>query len=62
MMIKIDMSHLRWESDWNGHEVGHDDVLVVGLYRLADTNTYFYIDMETNEIVEYWSDEMDDEE
>lgn len=59
MFFKIDMEHLRWESDWNGDEVGHDDVLVVGLYRLADTNTYFYIDMEKHEIIEYWSDEID---
>lgn len=25
---------LQWQSDWNGYEVGHDDVLIVGLYSL----------------------------
>jgi hypothetical protein len=43
---------LLWESDWNGDEVGYDDVLVVGCYRLANTNVYLYIDMETYTILE----------
>lgn len=52
---------LLWESDWNGYEVGHDDVEVVGLYRLAGTEVYFYIDMSTSKILDAWG-YSDDEE
>lgn len=45
---------LLWESDWNGDEVGYDEVSVVGLYREKDKERYFYIDMETMEILEVW--------
>ena len=44
---------MKWESDWNGYEVGYDDVLVVGLYMLDD-ETYAYIDVENNIILEKW--------
>lgn len=44
---------LHWQSDWDGSEVGYDDVLVVGLYQLRDTDVYFYIDMENLVILEY---------
>jgi len=43
---------LLWSSDWNGDEVGYDNVGIVGLYRLRDTDIYFYIDMEENKILE----------
>lgn len=45
---------LLWESNWDGHEVGFDDVAIVGLYRLKDSNVYFNIDMSTNTILEAW--------
>lgn len=45
---------LLWESDWNGDEVGFDDVPVVGLYRLKGTEVYFYIDSETHTILDAW--------
>lgn len=50
----VDHADLKWESDWNGHEVGHPDHLVVGLYRWRDSNVYMYIDAETFEIVDLW--------
>lgn len=43
---------LLWLSDWNGYEVGHFDVAVVGLYQIADTNLYVYIDYEKNKILD----------
>lgn len=51
---------LLWESDWNGDEVGFDDVDVVGLYRLVDTNVYLYIDVTTNRLLDAW--EIKDDE
>lgn len=48
----IDAADLRWQSDWNGHEVGLDGIAVVGLYQWRDTNVYVYIDTATNEIVD----------
>ena len=53
---------LMWQSDWDGEDVGHDDVNVVGLYKLSGTNTYFYIDMETNQILEVLIDLFAEEE
>ncbi len=45
---------LLWQSDWDGCEIGYDRVSIVGLYNLKDTDIYFYIDMETNKILEGW--------
>lgn len=50
----LDHQDLRWESDWNGYEVGHDDVGVIGLWRWRDTGVYMYLDAETMEIVSVW--------
>ena len=51
-----------WSSDWNGDEVGYDDIDVVGLYSLKDWSVYFYIDVSTMEILEAWLDpEMESE-
>jgi hypothetical protein len=52
---------LHWYSDWNGYEVGHSDVPVVGLYSLAGTDVSFYIDMENLKILEAFCDCHDDE-
>lgn len=47
---------LLWESDWNGDEVGYDDIPVVGLYRFkhVEGERYCYIDMENTKILEVW--------
>ena len=45
---------LMWQSDWNGFEVGFDEIEVVGLYQLKDTELYFYIDYVKGKIVEAW--------
>ena len=63
-MYEIDgllhLDNLVWQSDWNGDEVGFDDVAIVGLYsqERSDEKTYnFYIDMETMRILDFWVDE-----
>jgi len=56
MIIKLELNKdLHWESDWNGYEVGYPEVPVVGLYRLKDKEVYFYINMETLEILNAWN-------
>lgn len=45
----------KWESDWNGYEVGYPNVKVVGLYRLnMNPDIYFYMDMETLKVLDAW--------
>jgi hypothetical protein len=46
---------LLWQSDWDGYEVGFEDVLIVGLYQLANTEIYIYIDMENMKILDMWT-------
>ena len=54
----MDYSKLHWYSDWNGDEVGYDEVLVVGLYSLIDfPEINMYIDTENGRILEVWLDE-----
>jgi hypothetical protein len=48
-----------WQSDWNGDEVGYDDVNVVGLYCDPDTGICVYVDSETGEVLEVWEGEDD---
>jgi hypothetical protein len=43
---------LNWSSDWNGDEVGYDDIAVVGLYSVQDMDIDVYIDMETMQILD----------
>ena len=48
---------LIWESDWNGDEVGYDDVLIVGLWTLPLTDgrlVHMNIDYETNTVLDSW--------
>lgn len=49
-----DYTQDHWSSDWNGDEVGYDDVLIVGLYRMRDGNVDYYVDTETGIILEAW--------
>ncbi|EJG1247466.1 hypothetical protein ACEVOE_000383 [Staphylococcus pseudintermedius] len=53
----FDFNKLRWHSDWNGDEVGYDDVDVVGYYSYHDLN--LCIDVNTLNILEAWFDEED---
>lgn len=58
---RIDYNRLHWESDWNGYEVGHNDVCHVGLYRIPNFPIWVYIDTEKGRIIETWH-MYDDEE
>lgn len=46
------ISNLHWYSDWNGYEVGYPEVPVVGLYHSASLSVSFYINTESNEVLE----------
>ena len=62
LTVQTLLTNLRWESDWNGEDVGFDDVPVVGLYtQERDDGDYsFYIDMETNDLLDFWKDDLED--
>ena len=46
-----------WSSDWNGDEVGFDDINVVGLYSVLDSSISYYVDTETGYVLDAWTDE-----
>lgn len=50
----VDYVSHHWSSDWNGDEVGFDDVLVVGLYSIPDQPIYYYVNTENGEVLEAW--------
>lgn len=52
---------LHWSSDWNGYEVGYDDIPVVGLYSFKGTEIYVYLNTEDGTILEIWDAEDEDE-
>ncbi len=53
---------LNWNSDWDGEEIGYDDVLVVGLYSVQDTDIDVYIDTETGRVLDIWCTKEHEEE
>lgn len=59
MLVSIELTDLIWSSDWNGYEVGYPDSEVVGLYSQErdDGRYYFYIDIETNKVLDFWKEE-----
>lgn len=61
----LKFKNLRWSSDWNGDEVGYDDVDVVGLYSFtldsylmdndySEKEVHMYINTENGEVLEAW--------
>lgn len=61
-MINIPIK-MHWLSDWNGFEVGYPESEFIGLYKTYIANgdeVYMYIDLETNQIMEYWKEEPDE--
>ena len=54
-----ELLELHWQSDWSGDEVGYDTSSVVGLYSTG--KAYFYINMETYEVLEMYI-EIDDDD
>lgn len=58
----VDYTRLVWQSDWDGEDVGFDDVLIVGLYN--DPNhikVSYHIDIETSKILEVLIEGEDEE-
>lgn len=55
----IELTGLIWWGDWNGYEVGYPESLVVGQYsQQRDDGRYsFYIDTETDRVLDFWKDE-----
>lgn len=55
----LKFKNLIWSSDWNGYEVWYPEAEVVGLYsqKLDDGIYSFYIDMETNVVLDFWKEE-----
>ena len=59
ILVSIELNNLVWSSDWNGDEVGYPELGVVGLYSQdRDDGSYcFYIDMDTNKVLDFWKEE-----
>ena len=53
----IDYTKDRWSSDWNGYEVGFDEVEVVGLYSVPDSSISYYVNVENGYVLDAWTDE-----
>lgn len=62
MKVFINLDNLFWSSDWNGYELGYPESEVVGLYwHVRDDGRYsFYIDIDTNEVLDFWKDEVEE--
>jgi len=59
--MNIKFSNLKWESDYNGYEVGFPDVPVVGMYSTVQElnpgerqELNLYINTENGQILEWW--------
>ena len=59
MLMSIELADLAWSSDWDGEEVGFPNSEVVGLYsQERDDGIYsFYIDTETDKVLDFWKDQ-----
>ena len=51
--------NLRWQSDWNGYEVGYPLVPVVGLYTNDDLGVDLYVNTETGDVIELRQNDED---
>lgn len=48
-----------WSSDWNGDELGMDEILVNGLYTVKENpEISYYIDTETGIILDAWVEDF----
>ena len=56
----IDYTKDHWSSDWNGDEVGFDDVNVVGLYSIPDSSISYYVDTEKGYVLDAWAEVDED--
>lgn len=60
VIVSIELTDLAWSSDWDGDDVGYPDSEIVGMYsQERDDGCYrFYIDMDTNEVLDFWKEEV----
>ena len=56
----VDYTEDHWWSDWNGDEVGFDDVNVVGLYSIPDSPIAYYVDTENGYVLDAWAEVDED--
>ena len=56
----VDYTKDHWRSDWNGDEVGFDDVNVVGLYSVPDSTISYYVDTENGYVLDAWAEVDED--
>ena len=51
---------LHWSSDWNGYEVGYPEISVVGLYTDKKEPYAYYINTETGEVLDAWTEDEEE--
>lgn len=56
----VDYTEDHWWSDWNGDEVGFDNVNVVGLYSVPDSPISYYVDTENGYVLDAWAEVDED--
>lgn len=59
MELTVILENLVWQSDYNGDEVGYEDVGVVGFYmeeRWGEERYYYLIDMEKRVLLKFWAE------
>lgn len=45
-------------SDWNGDEVGFDEIQIVGMYSVKEKpDIQYYVDTETGIVLKWWVEE-----
>ena len=57
--VSLKLTDISWSSDWDGKEVGFDDVESVGLFTGYDKNDNlysFYFNYYSGQILELWLD------
>ena len=62
VIATIELNDLAWSSEWAGYEVCYPESEIVCLYtQERDDGIYnFYIDTETNKVLDFWKDDGED--
>lgn len=58
---QFNINELNWHSDYSGYEVGYEDISSVGEFTTVDGKYSLYINNETNDVVEVFEIEEEDE-
>lgn len=43
---------LRWQSDWDGEDIGYEDINVVGVYTSQEHSVFVYINVEEGLVID----------